>query len=57
MTELQVEQRRETASESTPPAVRWMLWAALALAFAGGLYLYAVRGAAMLLDLATAMCL
>lgn len=40
-----------------PGGLKRMLWGTLALAFAGGLYLYAVRGSAMLLDLATVMCL
>lgn len=40
-----------------PVALKRTLQVGLALAFAGGLYLYAVRGAAMLIDLATVLCL
>ena len=37
------------------PIVRTALWSALALAMAGAVYLYAVRGPALLLDLASGM--
>jgi hypothetical protein len=33
--------------------LRWAGWGALGLALAGALYLYAVRGSALLLDLAS----
>lgn len=43
-----------SVSASRPSApVRLALWAALAALLAGGVYLWAVRGNAVLLDLAT----
>lgn len=39
-----------------PIAVSRGLWAGLALAASGALYLYAVRGGAIMLDLAAVMC-
>ena len=42
---------RETARQSAPAAVRWAVLGAVGLVFAGALYLIAVRGDALLLDL------
>ena len=43
-------------TETQPaPLMRTALWSALALAMAGAVYLYAVRGPALLLDLASGM--
>ena len=39
-----------------PIAVRRWLWGALALAVTGALYLYIVRGGAIMLDLSQVMC-
>jgi hypothetical protein len=42
---------RETAQRGMPAAVRWAVLGTVALVFAGALYLIAVRGEALLLDL------
>ena len=42
----------ESARGAMPGTVRWILLAALGLMLAGALYLVAVRGEALLLDLA-----
>ena len=43
---------RETARQAMPAAVRVLLWGALGALLASTLYLIAVRGDALLLDLA-----
>ena len=57
MSETRLEQRREEPDGRMPTGLRRALWAVLALVTAGGLYLYGVRGAAMLMELATVLCL
>ena len=57
MSDTRLEQRREKASERMPVGLWRMLMAALAIVTTGGLYLYGVRGAAMLMELATVLCL
>jgi hypothetical protein len=42
---------RDTARQRMPPAARWTVLGAMGLVFAGALYLIAVRGEALLLDL------
>jgi hypothetical protein len=43
--------QREAARGAMPGAVRWAVLAAIGLVLAGALYLVAVRGEALLLDL------
>lgn len=45
------ELEREAAQGAMPGAVRWAVLAAVGLVLAGALYLVAVRGEALLLDL------
>jgi hypothetical protein len=42
---------RDMARQTMPTAVRWAVFAAVGLVFAGALYLVSVRGEALLLDL------
>jgi hypothetical protein len=57
MTELPIERETgHTADESIPAWLAWVLWGALGLAVLGGLYLYAVRGVALFIDMATMLC-
>jgi hypothetical protein len=45
------ELERDAARQAMPGSVRWAVFTAVALLFAGALYLVSVRGEALLLDL------
>lgn len=56
MSELPIERDRPEAAEQMPAWIAWLGWIALGSVLVGGLYLYAVRGTALILDMAMALC-